>query len=233
MKPATTLPFLTVATVSPNLHQPQPRQEATTATASPTPTRTTTSPCEQSYSSLNRDRPTQHPDLIPSMLDDFSTGQSTITDLSAQCSWAQNWSRTAAGTVISSWNAAHSSWISKHKVDVTNFAVECATVFDEVDTVAIMLALAATDVGGCVTAQRALNGELSPGGLVEVLGAAPAGSAGGDEGDDGEETDDDGEGGTSTTGTTSTSTAGAARETGYVMGVAAVGVAVAGVMGGL
>ncbi|KAK4653436.1 hypothetical protein QC762_506958 [Podospora pseudocomata] len=209
MKLATTLPFFTLATVSPNLPQPQPRQEATTATASPTPTRTTTSPCEQSYSSLNRDRPTQHPDLIPSMLDDFSTGQSTITDLSAQCSWAQNWSRTAAGTVISSWNAAH------------------------MDTVAIMLAHAATDVGGCVTAQRVLNGELSPGGLVEVLGAAPAGSAGGDEGDDGGETDDDGEGGASTTGTTSTSTAGAARETGYVMGVAAVGVAVAGVMGGL
>ncbi|KAK4179591.1 hypothetical protein QBC36DRAFT_287464 [Triangularia setosa] len=235
MKLITALPFFTLAAASPKLLQAQPRQEAT-ATASATPTRTT-SPCQQSYDSIIGTRPTQHPDIVPNMLDSFfaeQSGVSSLSDLRSQCSWAQNWSRTAVGdtpalqTAISSWNSAHSSWISEAKDEATKLAKSCATAFDDGDggeRIGILLALAATDVDECVTAQLVLNGELNVASLTMSATATPTEGPVQD--------DDETDGGDGEKNTTSTSTAGAAKETGYMMAAAAVGVAVAGVVGSL
>ncbi|KAK4199490.1 hypothetical protein QBC40DRAFT_81320 [Triangularia verruculosa] len=213
------------------------------AVASTTPSATPTisgSPCEQSFDSIRKTMPTQPPELVSEALDSFESEQSTatgssLTDVRAQCSWAQNWSRTFVGdtpalkTAVSSWNSARSSWISEVRDDATDFVKACSTAFDNEsgsETIGQVLALLATDVDECATAMMVMNGEVNVASLTMGPGASPTEGAG--QNDDGS---DDGDEVTTTT-TSSTSTAGAARETGYAM-AAAVGVAVAGVMGSL
>ncbi|KAK0736675.1 hypothetical protein B0T21DRAFT_182993 [Apiosordaria backusii] len=244
MKPTSVLMLLPLAVASPDFLHAQSRQEPS-VTASATPIGTA-SPCEQSYYSIIHAIPTQPPIIINYITASLSSERATISslkDIRSQCSWVQSWSQTFVGdtpavrTAVSVWNSQLSSWISEAKDEVSDFARSCATAFgDNGQRVGNALGFVATDVDDCVTAQSVRSGLLNAASLTtaDVTTTTTSTSTATPTEDPGQD-DDGGDGGqdTATTTSTSTSTAGAARETGYMMAAAAVGVAVAGVMGSL